>query len=146
MSPVQHFDHVGITVKDLDKVTAFFVGLGFESEGMMPMEGEFLDTVVGMPNSRTEMVMLRLPGGGTALEVARYIRPESTPGSPDAAENEMGLRNLGLVVDDLDAILERIAADGYRPIGGVGEYEGSWRMAHVRGPEGLIVSLAQRID
>jgi catechol 2,3-dioxygenase-like lactoylglutathione lyase family enzyme len=145
MSSVRSFDHVGITVNDLDAVTAFFVGLGFEIEGRAPMEGEFLDTVVGMPNSRTEIVMLRPPGGGTGLEVARFIRPASVPGSQDASENEVGLRNLGFEVDDLDAILERIAADGYRPIGGVGEWEGIWRMAHVRGPEGIILALAERI-
>ena len=146
MSPVRRFDHVGITVNDLDTVTDFFVGLGFEEEGRAPMEGEFLDTVIGMPGSRTEIVMLRPPGGGTGLEVARFVRPESTPGSPDAPEHEAGLRNLGFEVDDLEAILDRIAADGYRPIGGVGDYEGMWRMAHVRGPEGIIVALAQRID
>ena len=144
MAGVRAFDHVGITVKDLEAVTAFFIDLGFETEGRMPMEGEFLDTVVGMPNARTEMVMLRPPGGGTGLEVATFIRPETVSGAPEAPENEVGLRNLGFEVDDLVAILERLAVDGYRPIGGVGEYEGVWIMAHVRGPEGIIVSLAER--
>jgi catechol 2,3-dioxygenase-like lactoylglutathione lyase family enzyme len=65
MSPIRHFDHVGITVRDLDTVTAFFVGLGFETEGRTVLEGEFLDTVIGIPNSRTEIVMLRPPDGGT---------------------------------------------------------------------------------
>jgi catechol 2,3-dioxygenase-like lactoylglutathione lyase family enzyme len=142
---LRSFDHVGITVSDLDAVAAFFVGLGFEIEGRMPMEGEFLDTVIGIPGSRTEIVMLRPPDGGTGLEVARFIRPDSEPGSPDAMANELGLRNLGFEVDDLDATLERLAADGYHPIGGVGQYEDLWRMAHVRGPEGIIVALAQRI-
>ncbi len=145
MSPVRSFDHVGITVRDLDAVTAFFVGLGFEIEGRMPMEGEFLDTVVGIPDARTEIVMLRPPGGGTGLEVSTFIRPDLEPGSPDAMANQLGLRNLGFEVDDLQAILERIAGDGYSPIGGVGQYEDMWRMAHVRGPEGIIVALAQRI-
>lgn len=145
MAGVRAFDHVGITVKDLEAVTAFFTDLGFQMEGRMPMEGEFLDTVVGMPNARTEMVMLRPPGGGTGLEVATFVRPETISGAPDTPENEVGIRNLGFEVDDLSAVLERIAAAGYRPIGGVGEYEGIWTMAHVRGPEGIIVSLAERI-
>jgi catechol 2,3-dioxygenase-like lactoylglutathione lyase family enzyme len=83
MSPVRHFDHVGLTVKDLDTVTAFFAGLGFETEGRTVLEGEFLDTVIGIPDARTEMVMLRLPGGGTGLELSSFIRPGHEPGSPD---------------------------------------------------------------
>jgi catechol 2,3-dioxygenase-like lactoylglutathione lyase family enzyme len=146
MSPIRRFDHVGITVADLDAVTAFFVGLGFEIEGRMPMEGEFVDTVIGIPDSRSEIVMLRPPDGGTGLELSSFVRPEHEPGSPDAMSNELGLRNVSFEVDDLDAILGQLAADGYRLVGGVGQYEDMWRMAYVRGPEGIIVSLAQRID
>ena len=146
MSPNPHFDHVGITVRDLETVTAFFVGLGFETEGRAFLEGEFLDTVIGIPNARTEIVMLRPPGGGTGLELSRFIRPGHEPGSPDPMHNELGLRNVTFEVDDLQTILGRLAADGYHLVGGVGQYEGIWRMASVRGPEGIIVSLAQRID
>jgi catechol 2,3-dioxygenase-like lactoylglutathione lyase family enzyme len=146
MSPIRRFDHVGITVKDLDTVTAFFVGLGFETEGRTVLEGEFLDTVIGIPNSRTEIVMLRPPDGGTGVELASFIRPNHEPGSPEAMANELGLRSVVFDVDDLQAILDRLAADGYHLVGGVGQYEGIWRMASVRGPEGIIVSLAQRID
>ena len=146
MSPIRHFDHVGITVRDLDTVTAFFVGLGFEPEGRTVLEGEFLDTVIGIPNSRTEIVMLRPPGGGTGLELSSFIRPSHEPGSPDPMPNELGLRNVTFEVDDLQPILERLAADGYHLVGGVGQYEGMWCMASVRGPEGIIVSLAERID
>jgi catechol 2,3-dioxygenase-like lactoylglutathione lyase family enzyme len=146
MSPIRHFDHVGITVRDLDTVTAFFVGLGFETEGRTVLEGEFLDTVIGIPNSRTEIVMLRPPAGGTGLELSSFIRPNHEPGSPDPMPNELGLRNVTFEVDDLQAILDRLAADGYHLVGGVGQYEGIWRMASVRGPEGFIVNLAQRIN
>lgn len=146
MSPIRHFDHVGITVRDLDTVTAFFVRLGFETEGRTVLEGDFLDTVIGIPNSRTEIVMLRPPDGGTGLELSSFIRPNHEPGSPDAMPNELGLRNVTFEVDDLRANLDWLAADGYHLVGGVGEYGGIWRMASVRGPEGFIVNLAQRID
>ena len=146
MSPVRRFDHVGITVANLDTVTEFFVALGFELEGRTTLEGEFLDTVIGIPNSRTEIVMLRPPGGGTGLELASFIRPDHEPGSPDAMPNELGLRSVVCEVDDLQGMLDQLAADGYHPIGGVGRYEGMWSMASVRGPEGIIVSLAERID
>jgi catechol 2,3-dioxygenase-like lactoylglutathione lyase family enzyme len=146
MSPIRRFDHVGITVRDLDTVTDFFVGLGFETEGRTVLEGEFLDTVVGIPYCRTEVVMLRPPDGGTGLELSRFLHPDHEPGSPDAMPNELGLRNVTFEVDDVEAILERLSADGYHLVGGVGQYEGIWRMASVRGPEGFIVNLAQRID
>ena len=146
MSPIRHFDHVGITVNDLDTVTAFFVGLGFEHEGRTVLEGEFLDTVIGIPNSRAEIVMLRPPGGGTGLELSSFIRPDHEPGSLDPMPNELGLRNVTFEVDDLAAILDQLASDGCHMVGGVGQYEGIWRMASVRGPEGFIVNLAQRIN
>lgn len=146
MSRIRRFDHVGITVADLDTVTAFFVGLGFEVEGRTFLEGEFVDTVIGIPNSRTEIVMLRPPEGETGLELSSFIRPNHRPGSPEAMANELGLRNVGFEVDDLQAVVDRLAADGYGLVGGIGQYEHIWRMAHVRGPEGIIVSLAQRID
>jgi catechol 2,3-dioxygenase-like lactoylglutathione lyase family enzyme len=146
MSSIRSFDHVGITVADLDAVIGFFVGLGFETEGRTFLEGEFLDTVIGMPNSRTELVMLRPPDGGTRLELASFVRPDHGSGSPDAMANELGLRSLAFEVDDLQGVIDGLAADGYPLVGGIGQYEGTWRMASVRGPEGIIVSFAQRID
>lgn len=146
MSHIQRFDHVGITVADLDTATAFFVGLGLEAAGpRMAVEGEFLDTVIGIPGSRTEIVMLRPPGGGTTLELSSFVRPDHQPGLPRAMANELGLRNVAFEVDDLQAAVEKLAADGYGLVGGIGEYENVWRMAYVRGPEGIIVSLAERI-
>jgi catechol 2,3-dioxygenase-like lactoylglutathione lyase family enzyme len=111
----------------------------------MFVEGEFLDTVIGIPDSRTEIVMLRPPEGGTLLELSSFVRPDLEPGSPDAMANKLGLRNVAFEVDDLRAVVDRLAADGYGLVGGIGEYEGVWRMAYVRGPEGIIVSLAERI-
>jgi catechol 2,3-dioxygenase-like lactoylglutathione lyase family enzyme len=146
VSRIRRFDHVGITVADLDTVAAFFVGLGLEVEGRMFMEGEFVDTVIGIPSSRSEIMMLVPPDGGTKLELSRFIRPSHEPGSPEAMSTELGLRNIAFEVDDLDTIVERLAEDGYGLVGGIGEYEDIWRMAYVRGPEGIIVSLAQRID
>ena len=145
MSGIKYFDHVGITVDDLDSATAFFVGLGLEVEGRQFVEGEFLDTVCGIPNSRTEVVMLRPPGGGVGLELARFLRPDHEPGSPLAMANELGLRNVCFEVDDLPVIVDGLAADGYGLVGGVGQYENVWRMAYVRGPEGIVVALAERI-
>ena len=145
MGQLRAFDHVGITVADLDAATAFFVGLGLEVEGRTFVEGEFIDTVCGIPDSRTEIVMLRPPGGGTAVELSSFIRPDHDPGSPTAMANELGLRSVAFEVDDLRAAVDRLAADGYGLVGGVGQYENAWLMAYVRGPEGIIVALAERL-
>ena len=145
MSQLRAFDHVGITVADLDTATAFFVSLGLQVEGRTFVEGEFIDTVCGIPDSRTEIVMLRLPGGGTAVELSSFIRPDHDPGSPTAMANELGLRSVAFEIDDLQAAVDRLAADGYGLVGGVGQYENTWLMAYVRGPEGIIVALAERL-
>jgi catechol 2,3-dioxygenase-like lactoylglutathione lyase family enzyme len=145
MGQLRAFDHVGITVADLDAATAFFVGLGLEVEGRTFVEGEFIDTVCGIRDSRTEIVMLRPPCGGTAVELSSFIRPDHDPGSPTAMANELGLRSVAFEVDDLQAAVDRLAADGYGLVGGVAQYENTWLMAYVRGPEGIIVALAERL-
>ncbi len=145
MAHVRRFDHVGITVSDLDTATAFFVGLGLEVEGRAFVEGEFVDTVTGIPGTRSHIVVLRTPGGGPGLELSSFVSPDHEPGSPTAMANELGLRNVAFEVDDLQAAVDGLAADGYGLIGGIGRYENVWRMAYVRGPEGIIVSLAQRV-
>jgi len=145
MSQIRRFDHVGITVADLDTVTAFFVGLGLEVEGRTFVEGEFVDTVIGIRGSRSHIVMLRPPEGGTGLELSSFVQPDHEPGSPTAMANELGLRNVSFEVAELQPTVDRLAADGYGLVGGIGQYENTWRMAYVRGPEGIIVSLAERI-
>ncbi len=145
MSQIRRFDHVGITVADLDTVTAFFVELGLEIEGRAFMEGEFVDTVIGIPDSRSHIVMLRPPEGGTGLELSSFVQPDHEPGSPTAMANELGLRNVAFEVDDLQATVDRLAEEGYGLVGSIGQYENIWRMAYVRGPEGIIVALAERI-
>ena len=140
------FDHVGITVSNLDAGIAFFVALGLELEGRMFMEGEFVDTVIGIPNSRSEIATLRSPDGGTGVELSSFVRPDHVKGSPAPMSNELGLRNVSFEVDDIQAVVDRLAADGYGLVGGIGQYENMWRMAYVRGPEGIIVAVAQRID
>jgi catechol 2,3-dioxygenase-like lactoylglutathione lyase family enzyme len=104
-----------------------------------------VDTVTGIPGSRSHIVMLPPPEGGTGLELSSFVWPDHEPGSPTAMANELGLRNVAFEVDELQATVDRLAADGYGLVGGIGQYENIWRMAYVRGPEGIIVSLAERI-
>jgi catechol 2,3-dioxygenase-like lactoylglutathione lyase family enzyme len=144
MTHVRRLDHIGITVAALDSATAFFVGLGLEVEGTGSVEGEFVETVCGIPGAQCQIVMLKSPDGAR-LELASFVTPDHVPGSPDAMANEVGLRNVSFEVGDLQAAVDAVAADGYGLVGGIGEYEGSVRMAYVRGPEGIVVSLFEQL-
>ncbi|MHA3685013.1 VOC family protein [Leucobacter sp. HY1910] len=151
MSRKIRFDHVGITVRDLDAATAFFESLGLEVEGRTFVEGDFIDTVTGIDGARSEIVMLRLPEGGATVELSRFVRPAPEPGLEPEAESaapmatDPGIRSVAFEVSDVRAQIARLAADGFHLVGGVGDYEGVWRMAYVRGPEGIIVALAERL-
>ena len=144
MSHVRRFDHTGITVADLDSATAFFVGLGLEVEGTGSVQGEFVETVCGIPGAHCQIAMLKSPDG-FRLELASFVTPDQTPGSPDAMANEVGLRNVSFEVGDLQAAVDAVTAAGYGLVGGIGEHEGSVRMAYVRGPEGIVVSLFEQL-
>jgi len=145
MAHVRRFDHIGITVADLDSATAFFVGLGLEVEGTGSVKGQFVETVCGIPGAHCEIAMLRPPDGGSRLELASFVTPDHVTGSSTPMANELGLRNVSFEVGDLDATLDAVAADGYGLVGGIGEYDHGVRMAYVRGPEGIIVSLFEHI-
>lgn len=145
MTHIRRFDHIGITVTDLASATAFFVGLGLEVEGTGTVEGEFVEAVCGIPGARCEITMLRPPDDGSRLELASFVTPDHVPGSPTAMANEIGLRNVSFEVGDLDAAVDAVAADGYGLVSRIGEYENSVRMAYVRGPDGIIVSLFEKI-
>ncbi|WP_286689399.1 MULTISPECIES: VOC family protein [unclassified Aeromicrobium] len=143
-SSLPRLDHVNLTVADLPRTVSFFTSLGLELAERMTIEGEFLDTVVGLHDARTETVWLRPPGGGGALEVSRYDRPGHVLTVP-APPHAVGLRAVCLEITDLRATVARLDDEGYALVGDVGEHEGTWLMAYVRGPEGIIVSLTERI-
>lgn len=145
MGQIKHFDHVGITVSDLDAAVAFFTGLGLEPQGRQVIEGEFIDTVCGIPDCRTEIVMLAPPGGGTSVELSSFVRPDHVPGNSSAMANELGLRSVAFEVEDLRATVEQLDAQGYGLIGGIGEWQDAWAMAYVRGPDGITLALAERL-
>lgn len=140
MTHVRRFDHVGVTVADLEVATTFFEKLGLEVEGRGSVEGEFIDTVCAIPGAKCEIVMLKSPDG-FRLELGSFVRPDHEPGQPDAMATVLGLRNVSFEVDDLQAAIDLVAEDGYGLVGGVGEHEGMVKMAYVRGPEGIVVSL-----
>jgi len=146
MGRIKRFDHIGVTVADLDEVTNFFVALGLKVDGRADgLEGDFLETVSGVPDSRTNIVMLKAPGSDVGIELSSFEKPAHGPGQPDAMANDIGLRSLAFEVDNLRETVDELEKQGYGLIGGIGEYEGVWTMAYIRGPEGLIIALAQHL-
>ncbi len=144
MSSVRRLDHVGINVDDLDAATAFFLDLGLEREGEMSMRGELLDNVTGLEGAHTDVVFLRTPDGDQ-LELIKYHAPADDRGPEVAPANRLGMRHMAFVVDDLDDIVGRLRGKGIQTVGSVEDYENIYRLCYVRGPEGIIVELAEEI-
>ena len=142
---IHQLAHVNVTVLDLDEAIDFFVLLGLELEARTFVEGEFLDTVIGIEGARTEIAMLRVPGSTTQVELSCFERPSGRPGGGASPANEPGIRTIAFVVDDLDATVASLAEAGWGLVGGRGEFEEAWAMVYVRGPAGIVVSLAQRL-
>jgi catechol 2,3-dioxygenase-like lactoylglutathione lyase family enzyme len=138
-------DHVGIVVDDLDAATEFFVQLGLELRGGGPVEGDWVDRVVGLEGVRVEMAMLQTPDGHGRIELAKFHAPTAEVGNGPAPANAPGIRHVTFAVEDLDAVIGRLRALGAELVGELERYRDSYRLCYVRGPEGMIVELAEEI-
>ena len=139
-------DNVLVVVDDLGGAIAFFVELGLEIEGRMTAEGDWVDRTIGLDDTRAEIVMLRPPDRHGGIELTRYHRPAAVGPAPgDLPVNALGYRRVMFAVDDLDDVLERLRPHGAELVDEVVEYENAYRLCFVRGPEGIIVGLAQRL-
>jgi catechol 2,3-dioxygenase-like lactoylglutathione lyase family enzyme len=138
-------DHVGVVVDDLAAATAFFLELGLELQGEASVEGDLVDSIVGLEGVRSEIAMMQTPDGHGRLELTKFHAPPGPSGDPHAPANTPGLRHITFAVDDLDAALARLRAHGAELVGGIESYGGSYRLCYIRGPEGIIVELAERI-
>lgn len=143
---IQRMDHVGVVVEDLEAATEFFVELGLEVQGEGQVEGTGVDRIVGLDGVRSELVMLQTPDGQRRLELAKFHSPSSPSGDPHAPANTPGIRHLAFVVEDIDALVASLRARGTELIGELVRYEDSYRLCYVRGPEGIIVELAEPIS
>jgi catechol 2,3-dioxygenase-like lactoylglutathione lyase family enzyme len=142
---VQRMDHVGIVVEDLADAVGFFTALGLELQGETPVEGEWVDRIVGLEGVRAQIAMLRTPDGNGRVELTQFHTPFTDDGNRRAPANALGIRHLAFAVDDIDAVLARLQARDAELVGEVGRYEDSYRLCYVRGPAGIIVELAQKI-
>ena len=138
-------DHVGIVVEDLAEAIAFFVELGLELQGETPVEGDWVDRIVGLEGVRAQIVFLQTPDGHGRIELTRFLSPSTADGGRRAPANAPGIRHVTFAVEDIDAILTRLKARGAELVGELGRYKDRYRLCYVRGPAGIIVELAERI-
>ncbi|KRD36579.1 glyoxalase [Oerskovia sp. Root918] len=143
---IQRLDNIGIVVADLDAAVAFFVELGMELEGRAPIEGAWAGSVVGLDGMRSEIAMMRVPGGSGRLELSTYHSPDAVDiGLGTAPSNTLGLHRVMFAVDDIDDTVERLGALGATLVGEIVRYEDAYRLCYLRGPEGIIVALAEEL-
>jgi catechol 2,3-dioxygenase-like lactoylglutathione lyase family enzyme len=142
---IQRMAHVGIVVDDLAAATAFFVELGLKLEGEWSLEGDWVDRVVGLDGVQTENAMLETPDGHGQLELTRFHAPPGRGGDRQAPANTPGIRHLSFEVDDVDAAIARLRRRGAELVGEVERYKDRYRLCYLRGPEGIIVELAEQI-
>jgi catechol 2,3-dioxygenase-like lactoylglutathione lyase family enzyme len=140
---VLRMDNVGIVVEDLDAVVAFFVELGLELEGRALVEDEWAGRVVGLEGVRVDVAMVRTPDGHSKLELMSFRHPRGVGAVPDAPANTLGLRRLMFAVDDLEDVLTRLRTHGAELVGEVERFQDLFLLCYVRGPEGLLVGLAE---
>jgi len=142
---VQRLDHVGVVVDDLDAAVSFFLGLGLEREGAGSAEGEWVERIIGLDDVRVEFAMVKTPGGDGKLELIKFHSPAAEDGAGPAPSNRLGIRHVALVVDDLDAAVTGLRERGNELIGEVVNYQDMFKLCYARGPEGIIVELAERL-
>jgi catechol 2,3-dioxygenase-like lactoylglutathione lyase family enzyme len=142
---VLRLEHVGIVVSDLAEATAFFAEIGLELRGEMSVGGPAVDRIVGLEGVQNDVAMMQTPDGHGKLELIRFHTPPSPGGDPHAPANSPGLRHVLFAVEDIDDTVSRLEARGGELVGEVVAYGGSYRLCYLRGPEGIIVELAERI-
>ncbi len=144
---IKRMDHVGVVVDDLAAATEFFVEMGLVLEGEAPVEGQWVDRVLGLEGVRADIAMLRTPDGTGRLELSKVHAPPYEGGIDDAQLplNMPGIRHVAFLVDDIDAVLARLRARGAELVGTLERYEDIYRLCYVRGPGGILVELAEQI-
>jgi catechol 2,3-dioxygenase-like lactoylglutathione lyase family enzyme len=143
---VKRMDNVGIVVEDLGATVDFFRELGLEFEGRAMIEGEWAGRVTGLGDQHVEIAMMRTPDGHSRLELSRFIRPRVVADHRNAPVNALGYLRVMFVVDDIDETLARLRKHGAELVGEVVWYEDTYRLCYIRGPEGLLIGLAQELS
>jgi catechol 2,3-dioxygenase-like lactoylglutathione lyase family enzyme len=142
---IQRLEHVGIVVDDLAAATEFFVELGLVLQGERPVEGRWVDRVVGLEGVRADIAMMQTPDGNGRLELTKFHSPSSQGDNRQAPANTPGIRHVAFAVEDIDAVVAGLRSRGAKLVGELERYQDSYRLCYVRGPEGIIIELAEKI-
>jgi catechol 2,3-dioxygenase-like lactoylglutathione lyase family enzyme len=142
---LKRMDNVGIVVESLDAAISFFIELGMKLEGRAMIEGEWAGRVTGLENQRVEIAMLVTPDGHSRLELSRFLVPPVVADHRNAPVNALGYLRVMFAVDDIDATLDRLLAHGAELVGEVVQYEEVYRLCYIRGPEGVLIGLAEEL-
>jgi catechol 2,3-dioxygenase-like lactoylglutathione lyase family enzyme len=142
---VKRMDNVGIVVEDMDAAIEFFTDLGLNLEGRAPIEGDWADRVTGLRHQRVEIAMMRTPDGHSRLELSRFLTPPVIADHRGAPVNALGYLRVMFTVEDLDDTLARLGKRGAQLVGEVVEYQDTYRLCYIRGPEGILIGLAQEL-
>ena len=142
---IKRMDNVGIVVESLDAVIPFFVELGMRLEGRATIEGEWAGRVTGLGTQRVEIAMLVTPDGHSRLELSRFLSPPVVADHRQAPVNALGYLRVMFAVDDIDDTLARLRSHGAQLVGEVVEYQDTYRLCYIRGPEGLLIGLAEQL-
>jgi len=146
MSGVQRMDNMGIVVEDLPQTIAFFEELGLELEGQAMIEGEWAGRITGLGDQRVEVAMMRTPDGHSRLELSRFLAPQVVADHREAPVNALGYLRVMFTVDDLHDTLARLRERGAELVGEVVQYQDAYRLCYIRGPEGLLIGLAEELS
>jgi catechol 2,3-dioxygenase-like lactoylglutathione lyase family enzyme len=142
---IQRMDHVGIVVDDLADATAFFAELGLELAAEWSAEDVAVDRIVGLDGVRTDVAMMATPDGHGRVELVKFHAPAGPGGDPHAPANAPGIRHLTFAVDDIDAVVTRLRARGAELVGELERFGDTYRLCYIRGPEGIILELAEKV-
>jgi len=143
---VSKIDHVGIIVNHLSAAKAFFLDFGLEVQREGELEGEWLDQIVGLDDVKTAYIFLGMPGGQANLELIEYYRPSDEKEFQQPLANTLGIRHIAFIVEDIEAIVAKLKKQGQEIFGEIQNYEDSYKLCYVRGPEGIILELAEQIE
>jgi len=142
---IKRMDNVGIVVESLDTAISFFAELGLELEGRAMIEGEWAGRVTGLGHQRVEIAMMVTPDGHSRLELSRFLTPSVVADHRNAPVNALGYLRVMFAVDNIDELLARLRKHGAQLVGEVVQYEDSYRLCYIRGPEGLLIGLAEQL-
>ena len=142
---LKRMDNIGIVVEDIDAAIEFFAELGLELEGRAPIQGDWADGVTGLRGMRVEIAMMRTPDGHSRLELSRFLAPAVVADHRNAPVNALGYLRVMFAVEDIDDTLARLAKRGAEVVGKVVQYQNAYRLCYIRGPEGILIGLAQEL-